>query len=129
MDDDANEPNDETDTDLGTLSDSDVISVSGILTSDEDVDQFVFDFEDSSWSSFTLNVRLSGVPSDADYAMTLDYLEGGTTRIGDDSGPTTLSITYEDELLHEDGGQYRLTISANSGADCGRTYLLSLDLE
>ena len=129
VDDDGNEPNDDTDTDLGTLTTDSVISVSGYLHSDDDVDRFVFDFEDSSWSIFTLNIRVSGVPSDADYALALDYLASGEERVGEDSGATTLSITTEDDLFDEDGGEYRLTLSANRGADCSRAYLISLDLE
>lgn len=128
VDDDPNEPNDSSETALGTLTEDDVISVSGILHADDDVDLFSFDFEDSGWSSFVLTVRLSGIPDDADYGLMLEYLDGETT-VDAVEGGGALSITLEDTLVYEDGGSYRVTVDADSGADCSRSYLLSLDLE
>lgn len=126
--DDENEPNDDDDTELGTLGTDDVISVTGALHNDDDVDRFAFDFTDDWYSTFTLTVRLSGIPDDADYQLTLDYLTGDAQR-GQTSGGDTLSIELEDDFGYEDGGDYRITVESQGGADCERRYLLSVDLE
>lgn len=115
-------------TDLGTLEEGDVVSASATLYSDDDVDTFLFDFEDSSWSWFTLDVRVSGIPDGASYKMTLENLETGDV-IAQESGETTLSATYEDDLIYEDGGEWSLTVESEGGADCGRSYLVSVSFD
>ena len=93
------------------------------------MDRFRFTFEDSSWDwDFTLGVALSSIPSGARYGLRLENLRTGSV-VYEQTGSSELRAEVTENLVADDGGEYEITIWAESGADCARRYLLSVDLE
>jgi hypothetical protein len=129
--DDPYEPNDERDqaTALGSLEDSPEHSLAGLLHSRDDADLFQFSFVDDWFDFFTLTVRLSGVPTDATYQVTLLRIsEGADEEWGSEYGSGDLEIIIEDDTWgwEDDGGTFEVRVEALSEPDCTRPYLLEI---
>ena len=128
VDDDDYEPNDDDPYDLGHVNDEKVQAIQGALHNNDDVDRFVFSFEDTWSLDFTLTVSLSSIPSGAAYRLRVENLSTGEVLV-DDAGDDSLSGVMEEEWVNDQSGDFAVTISADSGADCDRNYLLTLELE
>lgn len=127
---DAYEPNDTSPYDLGSLEDPTTRSLSAVLVNDEDVDRFQFSIVDDVLDFFTVTATLANIPADATFRFTLNRLRSdGDAAIGQVDqvfGTSTLTLSFGDEALVEDGGDYELVVEAIAGADCGRSYLLEV---
>jgi hypothetical protein len=129
-DEDAYEPNgyDSAPSNLGSINDDSVQAIQAALHNDDDVDRYRFSFQDDSWDwSFTINIALSSIPDGAAYAMRVEHIEKGEV-LYQSSGAGPLSMEIEENLNYEDGGEYEIAIWSEGGADCGRRYLLALEL-
>ena len=130
--DDPYEPNDDNPTWLGALEDNDSHEIVATLHNDIDDDRYSFYVDDSwTWDEFPVTVTLSNIPSDATYKLTLNRLEsdGGEKPVGEVDetfGTGTLTLVLEDETGPDDGGTYEIVVGAVANADCGRTYLLTV---
>ncbi len=126
--DDIYEPNDTAWFYLGSLADDEHYSVSGILHNDDDDDLFSFYIDDPWYESFGFEVSLTNIPSDATYRLKLGRVadDGSFEELQSDYGSGELSLREEGETFVDDGGTYGVMIDAVGGADCGRSYLLSV---
>jgi len=128
---DPYEPNDERTSawELGSLEDTSEHSLAGILHTRDDVDRFQFSFVDEWYDFFTLTVRLSGVPEDATYRVTLTRIsEGADEEWGSQYGSGEMEIVFEDDTWgwSDDGGDFEVVVDALSDPDCTRSYLLEI---
>ena len=126
-DDDTYEPNDTSAHDLGSVNDSPVQAIQGLLHNNDDVDRFVFSFEDTWSPYFTLSLSLGSIPSGADYRLTVENRMTGE-MLSDEVGDDNLSVSMTEDLFEDQTADYEIIISSEGGADCNRTYLLTLDL-
>ncbi len=126
--DDPTEPNDSSAWRMGDLADGDQLQVLASLHNDDDVDLFRFDMEDSSWSIFELTVSVSNIPSGAQYRVELEHLDLGQVYL-DQAGSGTISTSVSDTLIQDDGGTWEIRVSSEGGADCGRDYLVTVQLD
>lgn len=129
LEDDPTEPNELVPWDLGNLDDDPSVQVLARLHNDEDLDRFTFRFEDSGWGLFELRVSVSNIPSGSRYHVVVEHLEEGGGIYLDEVGSGTLAVTIADELLEEDGGDWEIRVESESGADCGRDYLVTVELD
>ncbi|MCB9795598.1 MAG: putative metal-binding motif-containing protein [Alphaproteobacteria bacterium] len=133
VEDDPYEPNDSAPYDLGSLEDDPSRQVSASVHNDDDVDRFSFYVEDSFWDSFTVSIVLANVPDDSTYRLTLNRLASDgdepTGQVDQAFGGGSVTLTLEDRSGPEDGGTYEVVVEAIGGADCSRTYLLSIDMD
>ena len=103
-------------------------AIQAALHNDDDVDRYRFSFKDDSWDwSFTINIALSSIPDGAAYTMRVEHIDKGEV-LYQSSGAGPLSMEIEENLNYEDGGEYEIAIWSEGGADCGRRYLLALEL-
>jgi hypothetical protein len=126
-DDDDYEPNDSSPYDLGSINDNPVQAVQGLLHNDGDVDRFEFSFEDTWSLDFTLSISLGSIPSGASYRLTVENLTTGETLV-DDAGDGNLSASMSEDLFDDQTADFEVTIASEGGADCDRSYLLTLEL-
>lgn len=126
--DDGTEPNDPGAWTLGDLAEDPELQALASLHNDDDVDRFRFDLDDSGWSLFTLQVSVSNIPSGSRYRATLTHLDLGIVYL-DEAGSGTLSVEVEDTAWQEDSGTWELVVQAESGADCGADYLVTVALD
>ncbi len=126
--DDIYEPNDDDWFYLGSLADEEHYSVSGYLHNDSDVDLFSFYVDDPWYDSFGFDVVLSSIPADATYRLQLGKLDddGNLQDLQSTYGAGELSLRDEGESFVDDAGTYAVIIDAVGGADCGRSYLLTV---
>lgn len=134
VNDDPSEPNDDEPTDMGSLDESQNLSVAGILHNDDDVDRYAFYLPDSGWTNFTLTMTLANIPEDATYLFSFNRLssdgEQPAGQVEQIFGSGSLSIVFEDNYNGtEDGGHYELTVEAIANADCAQSYLINVDLD
>lgn len=130
VDEDSYEPNDDGDQPaaLGSINDDTVMAIQAALHNDDDVDRYRFSFEDSSLSwSFTINIALSSIPDGATYGLRVEHIDSGEL-IYEETGGSDLAVSIEDSWFYEDGGEYEVRVYAEHGADCGKRYLLALEL-
>ena len=127
VDDDDYEPNDSQPADLGSINDENVQAIQGALHNNDDVDRFRFSFEDTWSLDFTLTISLSSIPSDADYRLRVENLSTGEILVND-AGNGGLSGSMTEDWLEDQSADFEVTISADSGADCDRNYLLTVEL-
>lgn len=120
---DPHEPNDDAPTPLNPVAATPTQQVEAMLHDNTDRDRYSFLLSDSSWSFFTLDVGLAGIPDGATYALTLLH-EGEVVAVQEGSG--ALSHRVSDEAFTENGGAWEIRVSALSGADCARRYLLTV---
>ncbi len=113
---------------LGSLVDSASFSVSGILHNDDDKDRFSVYADDPWYSSFGFQVSLSNIPSQAIYQLQVGLVGDDGELVDSQSvyGEDSLSIAVEGTAGVEDEGTYGAIVSAVGGADCGRSYLLTI---
>jgi hypothetical protein len=125
---DIYEPNDEAWFYLGSLADEEHFSVTGVLHNDDDDDRFSFYIDDPWYSSFGFQVSVSSIPADATYRLQVGRLadDGSLTEIQSSYGAVELSLAEEGEGGVDDAGTYGVIVDAVGGADCGRSYLLTI---
>jgi hypothetical protein len=129
---DPYEPNDDSPTDLGALEDNDSHELVATLHNDVDDDRYSFYVDDTwTWDEFPVTITLSNIPTDATFKLTVNRLasDGGDKELGEVDevfGSETLTIVLEDETGPDDGGTYEVVVGAIANADCGRTYLLTI---
>jgi len=128
--DDAYEPNDAVDYDLGTLEGDDAHEVQAFLHDSSDEDRFVFDFTDGLIDFFTLRVILTSSASDVFYQMMVERIDTDEVVFNEFSDASG-SLTFEegDTLASDDGGQYRVTIVSDGSATCLNDYTLRVELD
>ncbi len=128
--DDIYEPNDEAGEwfYLGSLADSESFSVTGYLHNDDDVDRFSVYVDDPWYESFGFEVTVTNIPADANYQLHLGTVgeDGGLEDSQSVYGASSLSLSDEGEAGVDDAGTYGIVIEAIGGADCGRSYLLTV---
>lgn len=124
--DDPFEPNDDAWYDLGSLEDS--FSVVAWLHNDTDVDRFSFAAEDLWYESFNLDIQLSEIPSFANFVLTVGRVaeDGSLEDPQEVYGGTSLEVVVEDTTFVDDGGTWGVVVESIGGADCGRSYLLTV---
>lgn len=124
------EPNDTDAADLGSLESNPSMAISAILQNNQDVDRFQFTIVDDLTDFFTVTATLSNIPSGANWTFTLNRLrsdgKASLGRMDSVSGDGTLTLSFGDDLLQDDGGDYELVVESNAGADCSLTYLLGI---
>ncbi len=127
---DGYEPNDTEAYLIGRLDDDPELSAVATLSGEDDVDRYTFSFSDSGWSLFEITMSLTGIPEDATWRLTFARVASDgdlpAETIDEVFGTGELGFTLSDTSFSDDGGTYELTVDAVSGADCGRTYLLSI---
>ncbi len=113
---------------LGSLADTGSYSVSGLLHNDDDLDRFSFYTDDPWYSSFGIEVSLTNIPADATYRLQLGLVadDGSLDLIASDYGGGELSLRHEGTGGVDDAGTYGVLVDAVGGADCGRSYLLTV---
>lgn len=121
--DDPQEPNDDSPTNLGTLTNASS-TIGGFLHNGSDVDRFSFYVEDTWYGDFGIWIDLSGIPGDADYALEL-WLGNELIGYSDTSGGE--SIVYEGESFHDDSGTYVVEVNAVLGFSCSDPYVLMVE--
>ena len=126
-DDDEYEPNDTSAHDLGSVNHSPVQAIQGLLHNDDDVDRFAFSFKDTWSLDFTLSISLGSIPSGADYRLTVENRTTGETLF-DGAGDGNLSASMTEVLVDDQTADFEIIIASEGGADCNRTYLLTLEL-
>jgi hypothetical protein len=126
--DDIYEPNDDDWFYLGSLADTGSFSASGILHNDHDEDRFSFWAEDPWYESFGFEVSLTSIPADATYRIQLGRVadDGSLEDVQSAYGTGELSLREEGESFVDDAGTYGVIIDAVGGADCSRSYLLTV---
>ena len=128
--DDVYEPNDDPSSwfYLGSLADDEHYSVSAYLHNDDDQDQFSFYIDDPWYETFGFDVSLSSIPADATYRIQLGRLgDDGTLESPQSTyGSGELSLREDGESFVDDGGTYGVIVDAVGGADCARSYLLTV---
>lgn len=122
--DDPGEP-DDAPLDLGSLDENPSITLTGGLYDASDVDRYAFSFTDHGWSVFKLEATLDNIPEGATWRLVLSEADTGEVR-AQAEGSESLALELDDELLHDDGGDWELTVSSVEGADCASTYLLAI---
>lgn len=127
---DPYEPND-TDTEwawIGSLEDADSLSIAAWLHNDQDLDRFSFYVDDPAWSQFGFTVTLSNIPPEANFQLSLGRLEsdGSLSDLQVLFGQDTVSLEVSGEVASDDSGDFCIIIEALGGADCARSYLLSV---
>ncbi len=129
--DDIYEPNDDAASwfYLGSLADDESYSITGILHNDDDLDRFSFFIDDPWYEEFGFEVSLTSIPADATYRIQLGRVgdSGELEDVQSSYGTGALSLREEGESFVDDGGTYGVIIDAVGGADCGRSYLLSVN--
>lgn len=127
---DGYEPNDDEPYLIGSLDEDPELSAVATLSGEDDVDRFSYSFTDSGWSLFEVTMSLTGIPEDATWKLTFSRLSSDgdlpAETIDEVFGTGDLGFTLTDTSFTEDGGTYELAVESISGADCGRTYLLSI---
>ncbi len=122
------EPNDTSPSPMGSINSDTVQAIQAALHNDADIDRYTFSFDDSIWSwSFVLSVTLSSIPEGAEYQLQVEHLDSGEV-IFVGSGEDSLAMEITEDLWNDQGGDYEVVVSAVSGADCARRYLLTLEL-
>ena len=128
--DDIYEPNDDASSwfYLGSLADEENFSVAGLLHNDDDRDRFSFYIDDPWYEDFGFQISLTNIPADATYRIQLGRLgDGGELEdVQSSYGSGELSLRDEGESFVDDAGTYGVIIDAVGGADCARSYLLSV---
>lgn len=125
---DAYEPNDDQWVHLGNLEDDDLLSLTAWLHNDQDVDRFSFEIADHWWDSFGIEVTLSNIPADARYRLSLGWIDedGELGEAVSDEGGETLVLEVEGTAFQDDGGTWGVVVESVAGADCSRSYALSI---
>ena len=123
--DDPYEPNDDVAWPGGSWHDDGSHSLEASLHADADVDRYRFSMDDSSWSLFSIDVGLSGIPDGAVYVISVVNVTTGETY-GVEEGAGSLSVSVDDTVFNDEGGTWEIAVWSRSGADCARTYLLSV---
>jgi hypothetical protein len=130
---DGYEPNDDRGYYLDSLELDEQVDLYGYLFPESDEDRFRFWLEDESWMWLSIGVWLEDVPSDADYAIDLVWVEDlhgewqGTVASSDragDGGAESLEFTGHSSL--EDGGMYEVVVRSVSGDSCFSPYWLAV---
>ena len=122
--DDPGEP-DEAPLDLGSLDEDPSITLTGRLYDASDVDRYAFSFTDHGWSVFSLEATLDNIPAGATWRLVLTEADTGEVR-AQAEGSVSLALALDDELFHDDGGDWELAVSSVDGANCASTYLLAI---
>jgi len=116
---------------LAALSEESEQQVSGTLYNTNDEDEFDFYLDDPFYDAFNLTITLDGIPTGADYQLTLSVIEpeeGSPSVIETTSGDGTLEILFEDSWNGtSQAGMYRVAISSDDGADCSSPYSLFIE--
>ncbi|MFH1468404.1 MAG: putative metal-binding motif-containing protein [Pseudomonadota bacterium] len=122
------EPNDEIWLDLGDLDATGSLSLSATLTNDDDLDRYSFYVDDPWYADFGFEVRVTGIPAEARYRLTLGRVEedGALSDTQVTYGGDSLSLTRTGTAGVDDAGTYGVVVDALGGADCARSYLLSV---
>jgi len=127
------EPNDANGYYMGTVELDEQVDMFGYLFPETDEDRFRFWLEDDSWVWLSVGVWLNDVPSDADYAIDLVWVEDldgqwrGTVASSDSGGlgdAESLEFTGHDS--YEDGGMYEVVVRSVSGESCFSPYWLAV---
>ncbi|MFZ5480927.1 MAG: MopE-related protein [Myxococcota bacterium] len=133
FDGDAWEPNDRAAVYLGEATDEEPVLVSGYVFGEDDADGFSVYVYDSSWSWFSLEAWLYGVPEDADYALQIvwaedaDGLYQGTVAVADDAGEGGSEVADWGGYAGEDNsGVYEIWVTSSGGATCETAYTLEI---
>jgi len=128
--DDIYEPNDAEDAwfYLGSLADDESYSINGLLHNDDDLDRFTFYIDDPWYEDFGFEVSVSSIPADATYRLQLGRVadDGSLEDVQSTYGTGELSLREDGDSFVDDGGTYGVIIDAVGGADCSRSYLLSV---
>jgi hypothetical protein len=129
--DDQWEPNDDTAYELGKIHEDESYAVSGFLHNDDDLDKFRFTLEDG-WEDFKVTATLSNIPSDSTYMITFERIDSGDEEapghMSQEFGSGEVSVEFLDSFDFSDqSGTYEVWVESISGADCGRSYLLSIE--
>jgi hypothetical protein len=125
------EPNDVNAHDFGSLETDKERTVTAILQNDADVDRYQFTIVDDLLDFFTVTATLSNVPSGANWRFSLVRLRSDANaplgEVSSETGGPTITLTMSDDILQDEGGDYELVVESLGGADCSRSYLLSVE--
>lgn len=121
---DPYEDNDGTPTYLGDLSGGGSLSVEALLDAETDIDRFSFETDDSSWSVWSITVRLSNIPDGYRWRLRWVRPDGERDEV---SGSGSLTLEASDILILDDSGVWEVVVESEDGAPCDATYLLTVD--
>ena len=133
--DDIYEPNDEVAHDLGSLGDVASHNIAGLLHNDDDRDRFSFYQPDNLWEFwdvYTISISLSNIPSDANSMVTVNQVDDDgqvVAQVGQEFGNEVLLIEIADNWGQDDSATFEVQVEAIVNADCGSSYLLTIELQ
>ncbi len=122
---DPYEPNDASPSLLGAIDDPALHNLTASLHDDGDVDRYRFEVVDGGWSIFRVDLGLSGIPDGGVYLLQVENVSTGE-RLLVEEGSGSIAASIDDQLLHDDSGLWEISVRARSGADCARSYLLTV---
>jgi hypothetical protein len=124
---DAYEPNDSLDFDLGDLDAVGIFEIVGFLHDEDDVDRFRFVYADS-WTDFdALDVSLTGLTDGITYKMKVFNLDTGDTVYEAFATPSDEVLAFSLESgFGSDSAEFRVQISSLGGAGCTTPYRLTI---
>jgi hypothetical protein len=113
---------------IGTLEDANSLSLTAWLHNDQDIDRFTFYADDPYWVTLGFTVTLANIPTGANYMLTVGRLEsdGSLVETQEVFGSDSLAIAVTGSLTADDSGDFGVVVEALGGADCARTYLLTV---
>lgn len=121
--------------DLGLVSPSEEWAVTGLMAPTYDVDAFDFEVEDGLFGWFYIDALTTEMAEDIDIKLTLYLLEDargvaqGAVSVMDEAGAGELEfLGYSGLGFVDDGGLYRLEVSAMSGSNCQVPYTVVLNV-
>lgn len=126
---DAYEPNDDLPWNLGSLEDTPEMSLTAILADDGDVDRYKFSIVDDYLDFFTVTATLSNIPSGATFRLVIERLDDvgqGVEEMGHSDSSSTATVSFDDDPLGDESGDYALVVYSLGGASCDRSYLLGV---
>ena len=133
FDGDPYEPNDVDGYDVGSLGDEGEALLYGYLDDEDDEDRFLFHVEDPSFGWFSVETWLYSVPTDADYALELVWIEDadgdyrGTVATADDDGDGGEEvIDHPGTTGVDDSGWYEIAVRSSGGSSCRSPYTLQI---
>ena len=121
---DEYEDNDVSASDLGDLSGGGSVSVDAWIDSANDVDRFIVETDDSSFSLWDMTIRLSNIPDGLTWRLLVILPTGDVQEA---TGAGSVTIEASDEAFVDDAGTWEVVVEAVDDGSCDTPYLLSID--
>jgi len=120
---------------LGNLDEAKSFELEAYISTEDDVDRYVFYAEDGWFDHFRFGIYLTNIPADADYELNVAYLsqdgEEDSSLISSHSGGLgqNETIEFNGEFASDDTGWYTIEVYSHESSSCTDAYRLMVTME